>query len=177
MSPHPMFPQPVLISRRLRLRPFRGDDAKPLLDLLNDPAVADFVHELPQPLSLPIVEEWIATTAEAWDRRVAVVHAVTIPTTDSIAGCVQVLLEVDAAEAELGYWIAPAHRGCGYASEVVETVARWCAIDLDLSVRARHAPTNTASARVLTRAGFVACNQESTTGAVSYQYLVSGLSQ
>lgn len=59
-------------------------------------------------------------------------------------------------EVELGYEIAPAARGAGYATEAVRALA---ALALDHSdvraVTARTAPSNAASQAVLLRAGFV----------------------
>jgi RimJ/RimL family protein N-acetyltransferase len=58
-------------------------------------------------------------------------------------------------EVELGYELAPAARGAGYATEAVRALAALALEHADVRVvTARTAPPNTASQAVLLRAGF-----------------------
>ena len=59
-------------------------------------------------------------------------------------------------EAEIGYWVAPAFWGAGYAGEAVEAVVARGRARCGLRARltAQVFQDNLASARVLTRAGF-----------------------
>jgi RimJ/RimL family protein N-acetyltransferase len=58
-------------------------------------------------------------------------------------------------EAEIGYWVAPAHRGRGLAVLAAGAACRWGFADLGLHrVQLFHAVENTASARVAEKAGF-----------------------
>ena len=57
--------------------------------------------------------------------------------------------------AELGYWIAPWARGLGVCTRAVNEVASWLTYVNDVAaVTARIAETNSASQKVVTRAGF-----------------------
>jgi RimJ/RimL family protein N-acetyltransferase len=59
------------------------------------------------------------------------------------------------ADAELGYWIAPAARGRGFAVLAAGAACRWGFGDLGLHrIQLFHAVENTASARVAEKAGF-----------------------
>lgn len=56
---------------------------------------------------------------------------------------------------EIGYEVAPAHRGRGYATEAVEALLRWAfAHPTVRRVAAECAPDNAASIRVLEKTGF-----------------------
>ena len=62
----------------------------------------------------------------------------------------------DAGCVEIGYGLASSYRGQGFGSEVVEAVSAWLLTQPDVSmVRASTLPSNTASRRVLEKAGFV----------------------
>ncbi len=56
---------------------------------------------------------------------------------------------------EIGYGIAPAYRGRGYATEAVHALVRWAYAQPEVKrVVAESAPDNAASIRVLGKAGF-----------------------
>src|SRR4051794_29219140 len=58
-------------------------------------------------------------------------------------------------EAEIGYWVAPAHRGRGLAVRAADAACRWGFTDLGLHrIQLFHAVENAASARVAEKAGF-----------------------
>lgn len=58
-------------------------------------------------------------------------------------------------EAELGYWIARAHWGCGYATEAARAVLRIARTLGHQRIMAGHFADNPASGRVLAKLGFV----------------------
>jgi RimJ/RimL family protein N-acetyltransferase len=55
---------------------------------------------------------------------------------------------------ELGYWVAPAFWGTGYASEAVEAIVGYVASGFDGTITAEVLQENDAAAKVLTRSGF-----------------------
>jgi RimJ/RimL family protein N-acetyltransferase len=57
-------------------------------------------------------------------------------------------------EADVGYWVAPAFWGAGYASEAVEAIARWAADEGFAALTAQSFQDNHASVKVLARSGF-----------------------
>jgi RimJ/RimL family protein N-acetyltransferase len=74
-----------------------------------------------------------------------------------LAGCVG-LKKTDwqARVSEVGYWVAPWARGCGYATEAVQTIGRWLLDELGFERLELVAATgNVASQRVAEKAGFV----------------------
>jgi RimJ/RimL family protein N-acetyltransferase len=104
-----------------------------------------------------VAERWIAGEAgrRASDRALDLVVA-PLGDEDTVLGEVG-LRNFDPARrrAEIGWWLAPEHRGQGLASAAVRLLATWalgppCAL---LQVWARIDPGNTASARVAAAAG------------------------
>jgi len=63
-------------------------------------------------------------------------------------------------EVEIGYGLAAPYRGRGYGKELVAGLADWLLAQPEIrSVRARTAPDNVASRRVLEHAGFAQIDQ------------------
>jgi len=62
--------------------------------------------------------------------------------------------ENDPHEVELGYWIAPQHWGCGYATEAARAVLEVACMLGHTRVNASHFLDNPASGRVLEKLGF-----------------------
>lgn len=65
------------------------------------------------------------------------------------------LIDRDQADAEIGYWTAPAARGGGIATRAVDAACRWGFTELGLHrIQLFHAVENPASGRVAAKAGF-----------------------
>jgi RimJ/RimL family protein N-acetyltransferase len=138
----------------LTLRPFRADDAAPFAAYRSDPDVARYQGwSAPYPLADaarfvaematvdgPRADEWV---------QIAVEHA------GMLIGDVAVGLDETASIATIGYTIAPAHQGHGYAVEAVGAlVDRLLARTGVHRVEASLDPRNIASARVVEAVGF-----------------------
>lgn len=81
-----------------------------------------------------------------------------IATTDEAIGCIGLRRGVDVhgQTAELGYWLGEPFWGRGIMTEAVSEFVRWAFEDLGLNrIYAEPFEGNTASARVLEKAGFV----------------------
>ena len=61
----------------------------------------------------------------------------------------------EVGSAEIGYGIADAHQGCGYATEAVSAAVRWAAQEGAAQITAETEEGNAASKRVLEKAGFI----------------------
>jgi RimJ/RimL family protein N-acetyltransferase len=62
---------------------------------------------------------------------------------------------IEEHRASIGYWVAPAERGRGVATQAVRLLARWALIRLSLQrLELYHFVGNDASARVAEKAGF-----------------------
>lgn len=142
---------PVLVTRRLVLRPPHPDDMEELVELANDRRVAAMLRRMPHPYG---EEEARAFLAAARERKGGgCVHAVTRARDGAFVGCAG----LDAGEhgLELGYWIGEPYRGRGYATEAAQAL-------VDLAFRATaigalHASCrviNAASRRVIHKCGF-----------------------
>lgn len=144
--------QPELASARLRLRRLRPADAALLSLYCSDARVARMTTSIPHPYPPGAAEAFIARS-----RVPGAAEAVWALDTgaDSENGLVGTIsMRRRGAAAEVGYWIAAAFWGTGYAGEAVEAVAAHAA---ELGLQALTAwvfQDNLASVKVLTRAGF-----------------------
>ena len=135
------------------LRPWRRDDAGALVAAWNDPEIAEGATP-PADRSLTAARRWIDGCTEREHRLLAVDRVI------EVAGrCVG---EVGASEfdlrrgaALLGWWVAPAHRGQGYASGAVIQMCELLFDRFDCrALVAEIGPANEASIRVAVAAGF-----------------------
>ena len=143
-----------LASDRARLRPMRAEDAADYAEGTADAAVRARAH-LPETQYTPAsVRAMIAESVEpGLARGDLAVLTIADPATDAFAGSL-VLFDVTAAEAEVGFWMHPDHRGRGLARAAVELAAELAAGSGLRRLRARTVPDNTASQALLTGAGF-----------------------
>ncbi len=147
--------QPNLESARLSLRPFNITDAIAVQALAGDERVADVTAAIPHPYLDGEAERWIATHPKLWDAGSGLVYAIAARASAELIGAISILGIRD-GEGELGYWIGVPHWGRGYASEAVRTLLEFVpASGLVSTLNARVLVRNPASAKVLTRTGFV----------------------
>jgi RimJ/RimL family protein N-acetyltransferase len=136
----------------LRLRPWRTDDVDGVLAALLDPDTrlwnAGWVQNRADAgLWLERRQDWTGDHA-SW--------AVEDSATAVLLGSVSVhSIDRDAADAEIGYWTAPAARGRGVATAAVDAACRWAFGTLPVDrIELCHAVENAASGRVAAKAGF-----------------------
>jgi RimJ/RimL family protein N-acetyltransferase len=145
----------VLHSERLLLRPFQISDAADIARIAGTREIADTTISVPHPLSLDAAREWIATDlgVPSHERQA---FAVTESTTGKVLGLVALkYIEAEHGQAELSFWIDPAHWGKGYAREAAQRLVAHAfgAVGLRRLV-AYHMVRNPASGKVLTGIGF-----------------------
>jgi ribosomal-protein-alanine N-acetyltransferase len=146
----------TLESERLVLRPFEPGDAQSLHLAANVREIADTMVNLPHPYPLDLAHRWISYIRKCMEDGAAYEFAVTERASERLLG-VAGLVSVDATHqnGELGYWIATSDWGKGFATEAAISVVHWAFDDLKLErVHARCLVRNTASVRVLEKAGF-----------------------
>lgn len=144
-------------TERLFLRPGWPEDLEELLTLLGDESIVRSIGVAPLPTSVSELRDYLARPRES-----LMPHFFINLREDGAARVIGGIgLARSGAEVELGYWIAPAYRGRGYAAEAVRAVLGHARILGHRRIVAAHFAENAASARVLEQAGFVA------TGAVS----------
>lgn len=140
---------------RARLRPLRHDDAPAFAEGTSDPAVQAYAH-LPEPSYTPAtVRAMIDGAADpGLQRGDLAVLAIAQPETDAFAGSL-VVFDVSDDAAEVGFWVHPDHRGAGVAAAALDLAAGFARASGLERLTARTVADNTASQRVLSRAGFV----------------------
>lgn len=149
-----MSDQPVLVTERLVLRPFRLDDAVRVRELANTREIADMTLNIPYPYPEGGAEKWIGSHPTSWSAGTGAVWAMTLPTDDQLVGAIGLRIEPEHRRAELGYWIGVPFWGRGYATEASRVVVAWGFDAADLHrISAHYLPGNTASRRVMEKIG------------------------
>jgi len=138
---------------RLQLRKLEPTDAQAIFAYAADPAVTTYVS-WPTHRDLDDTQAFIEYAHYAWNNGIEYVYGLILPATNQLIGTIGLTME--AGRVAVGYVVAQAHWGNGYASEVVRAMAWllkeqpnvhriWACVDVE----------QPASARVLTKAGFV----------------------
>ncbi|MFC5148908.1 GNAT family N-acetyltransferase [Streptomyces aureoversilis] len=139
---------------RLILRRFRIQDAAPMAAYRNDPDIARY-QAWPSPLTPEAATDQARVYSEqdpeqpGWFQ-----YAIELKVDRSLAGDLGVNLHDNRMQADLGYTLAPALHGQGYAIEAVRAVLGHLFRQGLHRVSAECDTRNTPSARLLERAGF-----------------------
>ncbi len=153
---------PSLRTERLLLRPFRAEDALGLAAHRSDPEIARYVQWTP-PYPIATAEDLIARTQwggllKRGEGAMIAVELAAAPGT-VIGDCGTQLLAEDERQATIGFTLARAHQGRGYATEAVRAVLDALFRGGVFSAEPLHRVTavcgtdNPASQRVMERAG------------------------
>jgi len=147
---------PVLITKRLLLRELRLSDAPAVATGAGDPRVAQFLIEVPSPYPVALARRWIHGRLAWWELGRGVTLAITRrDAPDALLGTISLRHHARDRRAELGYWLAVAAWGCGYATEAARAAVDFGFETLRLErIHARVMTANRASARVLAKLGF-----------------------
>ena len=146
--------QPVdIVTERLRLRRFRRSDA-PLIELYaSDARVARMTERIPHPYPPGLATSFVERVARGAPDAVGWAVDAGGDGENGLIGTIMLRLP-EPGTARIGYWLAPAYWGTGYASEAAEAVVGFAAAAGLGEVAARVFQDNPASARVLLHAGF-----------------------
>lgn len=134
---------PTLMTERLTLRAMRPQDASAITVALNDIEVSKWLTVVPYPYTLADAEWFINECAEGRANAWLIWHG------DQLAGTVGM-------DDELGYWLARAAWGKGFATEAAGAVVahHFATTDIDV-IRSGHFVENSGSRNVLEKLGFV----------------------
>jgi len=129
------------------LKPFGLDDLEFLLRWNNDP---EYVGEFEpfEPITVEYLKEWLPKpkSSQRW-------YIIQRKDGEKIGQLVTT--EKDIKTVQVGYRVAPPHRNMGYCTEAVKTIVRHLFSEAGTeTVTAEASPRNTASWRVLEKAGF-----------------------
>lgn len=147
--------QPTLSGRRVRLRPWRPDDAGAVLAACQDPEIQRWT-EVPVPYLPEHADGFVADTAAQTWRDGGALFAVEPLDGGDLVGSMG-LFPPRNGVGEAGYWTAPEQRGRGLTAEALGVLTGWA---LDVvgvhRVELLVDPANTGSRRVAETAGFTA---------------------
>ncbi|MEY8099123.1 GNAT family N-acetyltransferase [Falsihalocynthiibacter sp. S25ZX9] len=141
--------QQVIETERFILRPVQKSDAGQLRMYAGDQRVAEFTSSIPHPLPRGATQSFIERALNPERSEDVWIMA---STKDEVLGVIS-LKTMDRAQSEIGYWVAPAFWGAGYASEAVRAILE-ANPQKCKTIFAEVFQDNPASARVLTNAGF-----------------------
>jgi RimJ/RimL family protein N-acetyltransferase len=154
---------PVIVTRRLVLRPWREDDLDPYAQIFGDPEVTRYLGE-GAPLTRAQSEERIAYLVSHWQEHGFGHWATEERATGSLIGRIGLLHHPDWPEdpdnVEVGWTLARAFWGRGLATEGALASLRYGFETLDVDrIISITSPTNRASRRVMEKAGLTLAGQ------------------
>ncbi len=148
------YPVPDLNTRRIGVRKWSLDDLGCVAAASSDPTI-------PQGTTVPAEytdeggREWIR---RQWSRQTdseGLSLAIVDLGRSTAVGLVYLGLRKPEGNCELGYWVVPRARGCGFATDAVTVASRWVLLHTAVVRLFAHVvPGNEASLRVLEKAGF-----------------------
>ena len=148
-SAHPV----ELTDGDLLLRQWRSMDVQAVFEACQDPDIQRWT-QVPAPYSLQDAQAFVSGEDERW-RSGTPTFAMVDSRSGVLVGSIGVVALAEAGDAEIGFWVAPAVRGRGYARRALALLARWL-FDQGCPRLVWHAQVgNLASRRVAESVGFV----------------------
>ena len=147
---------PVLETSRLRLRPYRMDDAEAMFALYSDPRVMRY-WSFPAWTERAQASTYLTMALAAMDSGEIFPWAIADRGSDRLIGALTLFsLHTAQRRAEIGYSLSPDYQGRGLATEALRQGLGFAFDELGLvRIEADIDPRNTSSWRLLERIGFV----------------------
>jgi RimJ/RimL family protein N-acetyltransferase len=142
-------------TRRLILRPPAADDLVAVCRLVNDPVIARHTGFIRYPYPPISAWQWLESAWRVKGGRQQMPYLLTLRSNPRvIAGAAGITLRQGGGAPSIGYWVARAHRGRGFATEASRALISALFSKTDVPAVAATARTvNIASQRVLMAAG------------------------
>lgn len=145
---------PKLAGALVALRPFTAADAADVERLIDDPEVAAGTLTIPHPYPKGSAGPWIATHAESCRAGKSLTWALVAKKDGRPLGAISLRIVAAHRRAEVGYWIARAEWGKGFATDALRVVIGYAFDTIGLyRLDAHHFVENPASGRVMLKAG------------------------
>ncbi len=145
--------QPEFVTERMRLRPLRRTDAGVIALYCGDAGLARMTSAIPHPYPPGLAESYVNRARDTSDGETVWALDTGDDDMNGLIGLISLRLRPE-GEGEVGFWVAPAFQGAGYASEAMEAIIGH-AEGLGLKALVAQAfQDNLASIKVLTRSGF-----------------------
>ena len=150
---------PQLLTKRLLLRGFRPNDARPLSTILAEPDVLRYFPRS-DPWPLGTVEKWLAEHWRHWEEHGFGWWAVADRQDEQLLGWCGLGILDETGEVEVKYLLRPASWGQGLATEAARQAVGYAFGEAGLSqvIGLTH-PENIASQRVLEKSGLTYTNR------------------
>jgi RimJ/RimL family protein N-acetyltransferase len=143
-----------LSDERVRLRPWRMDDAPALEAACRDPEIAHWIPFVPTPYTRADAVEYLSGCLESSDEERRP-FAIVDPESDELLGSIDMGLNSYQYRGHVGYWVAAAARGRGICTAALRLVSRWALEELELQrLELITDPDNRASQRVAEKVGY-----------------------
>ena len=146
---------PILTTERLRLRPITHADAPEMIAIFSDPAVLRYLNDEPTDTLEKAIGliDWLSGSFSKQD---GLNWAITLPRDDKLIGtCGAYHWHRSDRHIDIGYHVAQAHWGKGYATEAARAIIGWCFDNLDVHrIQADCTDGHIASERVMLKCGF-----------------------
>lgn len=153
--PADRWPNLPIRTRRLVLRLPETRDVETIQRAAAHPSTRWGIHFLPRPYLRSHAVAFVRQKRNQFRKRESLGLAITLGSDGSLVGMTELSrLTLTDRHAELGYWIVPAHRGKGYATEAARAMCDVGFNTLRLHrIEARAFARNSASIHVLEKAG------------------------
>ncbi len=145
---------PWLYTNRLILRPFHKTDAEDVARYVGERVIAANTLSIPHPYTLQMALDWIETHEQAFSKDEGINFAVINSSTSELIGAIGLVVQLEHARAELGYWIGKPHWNQGFATEASRKVIDFGFTNWELErIYAQHFSGNPASGKVMIKSG------------------------
>ena len=152
--PNPL-PRAVIRTHRLELRVVAPTDAADVVESCNDPAVFDNTARIPSPYTRADADAFVQRVAQSIEQGDEICFASRRRDNKAFVGTVGLAVDRDHAKAEIGYLVAAAQRGNGFATEQGAAVTTFGFERLNLHrIFAGWYQDNPPSGRVLEKLGY-----------------------
>ncbi len=150
-----MMVAPAWTSARLVYRITSRADAANLVAALSAPTTSESIYWVPEPYTMTDAEDWIARAERGWLSGEEFLFSAFVKYAGDYVGSINLHRTAD-GEAEIGYWVAGAFQGRGFATEMVAFIIGFGASTMQAArLFATTDTKNAASQKVLKRNGFL----------------------
>jgi RimJ/RimL family protein N-acetyltransferase len=148
-------PEPALSDGVIELRPLVRSDAAAIAAACADRLIARFIPLIPVPYTVADAEAFLARNADGVRPGDELNLGISTAGGPELLGMIGLGAAGEDGAFETGYWVAPAHRNRGVATQALVLLSRWAIDELGVPrLQLQTMVENTASQRVAERAGF-----------------------
>ena len=149
-----MMVAPAWTSERLVYRITSRADAENVVAALSDSKTSESIYWVPKPYTMADADDWIARAEHGWLSGEEFLFSASLKDAGDYVGSIN-LHKKDNGKAKIGYWVASAFQGQGFATEMVAFIIGFCASNIQVPhLFATTDTKNLASQKVLKKNGF-----------------------